>query len=271
MPAEKFFVCFSLPCQHSLSHYKHLIQEFGSPSGVCSSITESHHITVVKKPWRQLNQYNALSQMPLINQQEEKLAAAQVDFVECGMLPPSILPKKRPKKLPAKEAPGVDLERVEGNFLFQQLNPDLNPDNFSFEDFPCITEKVSIFHSAVATFYAPSDECGIYGMHHEWIQCASQWCKKAPCRDCVFVVEDEDIPGMRGINMACIALFFSFSHEAKTYPCALVKWFSTIGQSWDPTTGMWRVWLDLQNGCRLLGVIHLNTILWGAHLLPVFG
>ncbi|KAF8808375.1 hypothetical protein BYT27DRAFT_7222884 [Phlegmacium glaucopus] len=42
---------FSLPRQHSLSHYRHLIEEFGAPGGVCSSITESRHITAVKKPW----------------------------------------------------------------------------------------------------------------------------------------------------------------------------------------------------------------------------
>ena len=27
---------FSLPRQHSLSHYRHLIQEFGAPGGICS-------------------------------------------------------------------------------------------------------------------------------------------------------------------------------------------------------------------------------------------
>jgi len=32
---------FSLPRQHSLSHYRYLIEEFGAPGGVCSSITES--------------------------------------------------------------------------------------------------------------------------------------------------------------------------------------------------------------------------------------
>ena len=42
---------FFLPCQHPLSHYPHQIQDFGVPGGVCSSITESRHITTVKKPW----------------------------------------------------------------------------------------------------------------------------------------------------------------------------------------------------------------------------
>ena len=32
---------FSLPRQHSLTHYPHQIREFGAPAGLCSSITES--------------------------------------------------------------------------------------------------------------------------------------------------------------------------------------------------------------------------------------
>jgi hypothetical protein len=59
---------FSLPRQHSLSHYSHLINEFGAPGGVCSSITESRHITAVKKPWRRSNRYQALGQMLVTNQ-----------------------------------------------------------------------------------------------------------------------------------------------------------------------------------------------------------
>jgi hypothetical protein len=81
---------FSLPRQHSLSHYPHQMQDFGAPGGVCSSITESRHITTVKKPWRRSNRYEALGQMLLTNQRLDKLAAARVDFVDRGMLPPTI-------------------------------------------------------------------------------------------------------------------------------------------------------------------------------------
>ena len=77
---------FSLPRQHSLSHYSHLIKEFGAPGGICSSITESRHITAVKKPWRRSNRYQALGQMLVTNQRLDKLAAARVDFVNRGML-----------------------------------------------------------------------------------------------------------------------------------------------------------------------------------------
>ena len=41
----------SLPHQHALMHYIHSIRLFGSPNGLCSSITESKHIKAVKEPW----------------------------------------------------------------------------------------------------------------------------------------------------------------------------------------------------------------------------
>ena len=78
---------FSLPRQHSLVHYRRMIEDFGAPGGLCSSITESRHITAVKKPWRRSNRYQALGQMLLINQRLDKLAAMRVDFAERGMLP----------------------------------------------------------------------------------------------------------------------------------------------------------------------------------------
>jgi hypothetical protein len=77
---------FALPRQHSLIHYFMLIRAFGAPNGICSSITESKHITAVKKPWRRSNRYKALGQMLLINQRLDKLAAACVDFASRGML-----------------------------------------------------------------------------------------------------------------------------------------------------------------------------------------
>ncbi|KAI0348891.1 hypothetical protein OH77DRAFT_1543269, partial [Trametes cingulata] len=77
---------FSLPRQDALKHYRLLIQLFGAPNGLCSSITESTHIKAVKEPWRCSNRYNALGQMLLINQRLDKLAAARADFAARGML-----------------------------------------------------------------------------------------------------------------------------------------------------------------------------------------
>jgi hypothetical protein len=83
---------FFLPRQHALMHYHTLIQDFGAPLGLCSSITESRHITAVKKPWRRSSQFDALKQMLLINQCLDKLKAMRSDFVFCGMLPAGHIP-----------------------------------------------------------------------------------------------------------------------------------------------------------------------------------
>jgi hypothetical protein len=77
---------FSLPRQHSITHYRFLIQQFGAPNGLCSSITENRHISAVKEPWRRSNRNQALGQMLLTNQRLDKLAASRVDFSSRGML-----------------------------------------------------------------------------------------------------------------------------------------------------------------------------------------
>ncbi|KAH8102582.1 hypothetical protein BXZ70DRAFT_1070857 [Cristinia sonorae] len=77
---------FQLPRQHSLKHYVDLIKSFGAPNGLCSSITESKHIVAVKEPWRRSSRFKALGQMLMINQRNDKLAAARVDFEARGML-----------------------------------------------------------------------------------------------------------------------------------------------------------------------------------------
>jgi hypothetical protein len=77
---------FLLPRQHSLKHYRSLIQMFGAPNGLCSSITESKHIKAVKEPWRRSSRNEPLGQMLLTNQRLDKLAAARTDFQARGML-----------------------------------------------------------------------------------------------------------------------------------------------------------------------------------------
>jgi hypothetical protein len=78
---------FSLPRQHSLMHYRRQIEDFGVPGGLCSSITESRHITAVKKPWRRSNRYNALGQMLATIQRLDKFAALRSNFAARGMIP----------------------------------------------------------------------------------------------------------------------------------------------------------------------------------------
>lgn len=70
---------------------------FGSPNGLCSSITESRHITAVKRPWRRSSRHNALLQMLRMNTRLSKLAAARVEYGRRGMLNGDLLTSARIK------------------------------------------------------------------------------------------------------------------------------------------------------------------------------
>ena len=59
---------------------------FGSPNGLCSSITEAKHIKAVKEPWRRSNRNNPLPQMLQTITQMEKMAALRVVYSKLGML-----------------------------------------------------------------------------------------------------------------------------------------------------------------------------------------
>jgi hypothetical protein len=67
-------------------HYICSIRLFGSPNGLCSSITKSKHIKAVKEPWRRSSRFNALAQMLLTNSRMDKLAAARQEFTKLGMM-----------------------------------------------------------------------------------------------------------------------------------------------------------------------------------------
>src|SRR5882762_10570190 len=76
----------SLPRQHALIHYLRSIRLFGSPNGLCSSITESKHIKAVKEPWRRSSRFEALAQMLQTNTRIDQLDAARRVFAELGMM-----------------------------------------------------------------------------------------------------------------------------------------------------------------------------------------
>ncbi|KAJ7258909.1 hypothetical protein C8J57DRAFT_1436780 [Mycena rebaudengoi] len=93
-----------------------------------------------------------------------------------------------------------------------------------------------------------------------------------------FAVENQETPGFRGMSVVRVRLFFSFSHDGVDYPCALVDWFKNVGRSPDIETGMWIVEPHQKNPplpnagqIRLCTVLHLDALLRGAHLLPVYG
>ena len=152
------------------------------------------------------------------------------------------------------------------------LADQLTPDEEGYVDEPTITSPISVFHSATATFYAPSDPSGVRGMRRERIRSTPSWRGTGKRRDCAFVVEDESKPGFRGMSTVRVLLFFSFTYNDTTYSCALVEWFKKVGCSPDKITGMWNVTPEYKrNGERLITVIHLDSVLRAAHLIPVFG
>jgi hypothetical protein len=76
----------SLPRQHALKHFYRSIHLFGSPNGLCSSITESKHIKAVKEPWRRSSRYQALIQMLRTLVRMDQMAALRRVFLDRGML-----------------------------------------------------------------------------------------------------------------------------------------------------------------------------------------
>ncbi|KAF9489415.1 hypothetical protein BDN71DRAFT_1490935 [Pleurotus eryngii] len=286
---------FNLPRQHAVFHYPQLIRKFGAPNGLCSSITENKHIKAIKKPWRRSN----------------KLAAARVYFESHGMLGKVHRPSKRIVADADDALGPLDQGAAEGvilaetrlaktrirnyprhieelglhigfpelalyiqEFLHDQIN-DMNSSDTP-PQLPHVPKdtKVNVYHSGVSTFYAPSDLSGTGGMHHERVRATPKWHDDPGGRyDCVFLSNESDSEtSFRGLHVARLQLLFSFKWNGETYPCALIHWFSAISDAPDPLTGLWIVKPDTHSdGHSVTAVVHLDTILRGAHLIGVAG
>jgi hypothetical protein len=157
-------------------------------------------------------------------------------------------------------------------FLYAQTNSQSSPSpEPEGHNLPSFDGKITIYPSAVAIFYSPSDISGVGGMRSERIRAVKSWRRGPPRHDCIFVETDPNVPGMAGLDIARVRLFFSCTFNRVKYPCALVHWFSRVNQSADPETGMWVVEPDFtEDNIPITSVIHLDTIIRAAHLLPVF-
>ncbi|KAI0083393.1 hypothetical protein BDY19DRAFT_978759 [Irpex rosettiformis] len=299
---------FSLPRQHSLKHYCHVIQQFGAPNGLCSSITESKHIKAVKQPWRRSNRYKALGQMLLaavrvkfdthdmldtpavplhmghsegddaraVNPSAEDEDGEAVD----GDIEAEVLLSKTPVRKVPRDVCGLAeylsvprLEEFMRRFLFEQLHPDNDPLAVSLNDCPPIMSKVYLYPSASAMFCAPSDHSGVQGMRRERIRSVMEWHGGDPRHDCVFLTKDTRLPGFRGLYVVRVHAFLSFKWCQTMYPCALVSWFLPIGDSPCSDTGMWMVRPEYERGtgARVMSVVHTDSMVHGAHLIGMAG
>jgi hypothetical protein len=159
-------------------------------------------------------------------------------------------------------------------FLYDQLYPDniLSSSDVPLNECPSFTGRIRVHNSAIATFHAPCDLSGIGGMRREYIRATSLWYKASSRYDCAFLNHDPDLSGVCGMDIVRILLFFSFNFNSKTYSCALVHWFSVLGDEPDEDTGMWVVEPEVDaDGSPVISVIHVDCIIRAAHLLGIFG
>ena len=109
-------------------------------------------------------------------------------------------------------------------------------------------------------------------MYRERIRSNMKW-KGKPRHDTVFIKVSDDDMIMHGMLIARVLLFFSFHDPIlrEVIPCALVNWFIPVSDQRDKAMGTWEVKLEMAGVRPTLEVIHLDSIVRGAHLLPAYG
>jgi hypothetical protein len=80
-----------------------------------------------------------------------------------------------------------------------------------------------------------------------------------------------DIAGVRGLDVARVHMFFLFVFRDELFECALVHEFCKTFTDPDPDNGLWVFEPDYSlDGFRIMSVVHIDSIICAAHLLPVF-
>ncbi|KAG2031962.1 hypothetical protein BDR03DRAFT_936176 [Suillus americanus] len=227
----------SLPRQHSLCHYRYLVQQFGASNGLCSSLTESKHHKAVKEPWRCSSGYLPLGQMLISNQWLDKLASFRAEKTAAGL--------RNQPLLPLGVVP-IDPDANSEDFFLYCDDLDLED---AIED-----DGGGHFHSAVALFHTASDICGVNVMVRHTFRSSPNWCGGRPHHDCVFIEHDPTLPGFQGLHVAQVILLFLFTFRGVQYPCALICWFLTISDQPCAKTGMWMVEPELDTDIHLIPV-----------------
>ena len=155
-------------------------------------------------------------------------------------------------------------------FLYDQLYPNsaITSRLVLPGSLPMIGGRIEVFNSAIATFHAPSDISGNTGMRREHIRATPSW-RNGPARyDTVLINTNPDVEGIYGFEVARVLLFFAFQHQERQYPCALVHWFSFVGNEPDEETGFSTVEPDFtDDGGPCLAVVHIDSIYRAVHLL----
>lgn len=110
-------------------------------------------------------------------------------------------------------------------------------------------------------------------MYQEHIWSNIKW-KGRPWHDTVFVKVSDDVEIMPvdGMLIAQVLLFSFYDPIIRqVILCALVNWFMPVLDQHDKVMGTWEVKIEMVGVRPTLKVIHLNSIMQGAHLLPAYG
>lgn len=196
---------------------------------------------------------------------------------DCHSLLPAIAPKSPNNADGLTALVKHNVATLIRRFLFDQKYPDneIPGSDITLDLCPTFSGRISVYHSAVATYYAPSDVSGIGGMHRERIRATPAWNRgecSVPRYDCVLVQVGPEDDGFHSMQVARVRAFFSIKHDEKIIPCALVEWHETVGNAPDATVGMWVVKPEYtaNRQRRVAAVVHLDSVVRGVHLIPVY-
>ena len=130
--------------------------------------------------------------------------------------------------------------------------------------------RISVFHSATCELPSISDPSGRNSVRREKLRANPRW-RGFKRYDCVLINEDPCKPGLDGMHVARVHMFFSFMHNDVEYQCALVHWFIRSFDNPDHLTGMWVVEPEYNSDqTPSLSVVHIDTIVRSVHLIPAF-
>ena len=95
-------------------------------------------------------------------------------------------------------------------FLYEQINPNTAAASADIllDACPSFVGAISVFNSAIARFYAPSNLCGASGMYHEHIHSNPNWRREYARYDMMFVET-----GSTACQAWLLAVHACFSHS----------------------------------------------------------
>ncbi|KAF8323650.1 hypothetical protein F5887DRAFT_1207891 [Amanita rubescens] len=273
---------FNLPRQHALTHYRQVIIDFGAPNGLCSSITESKHIEAIKEPYRRTRHMldvslfderkgpspqvvKTLQTLVPEGDDDDDKAATDDPLGETNMAQTAVCSYSRDVDELATQLGIPSLSDHISRFLYERDHPNVKTPlaDIPIVDCPEYTGKIclSVCYRAIL--------CPQRHVRNSWYASRADTVNRVMVkgperRDCVFVVHSDELPGLRGMDVAQVKLLFTIQPKRHiVYPCALVSWLSVVGDEPCPDAGMWHVEPDFdRNGDQ-------STILRGAHLIGI--